>query len=322
MSTILVICGWILWCIVALISLCFIVHYDKDNCVRYMMRMNGVALAIGLVMTALLPISKFHLLWVVPLSPVLTMLAMQHRINRARSRALTRNATSAQLNDLREFLPERVSSELETALTSGDQDRVLEVIASAKKEAQSELKSHGIDADSFVPEVGRDFKWSEVVRQVFRVLEFDRGLTKIGPDGRPKPPSSFSPYGYLLVESPILHQAVRLPIVHRDDFVLATIVFDSPHCDEILEEAELLVTYAPKRTLPGGKTWGISHVLHYALCPLGTLEKYYDFDNDIHMRTPAPEKLFGKFVYEGEAKVQINRDPEIDTNCYSAVTTS
>lgn len=34
------------------------------------------------------------------------------------------------------------------------------------------------------------------------------------------------PYGYLRAESPILNQPLSLPIVHRDDFILATTVYD------------------------------------------------------------------------------------------------
>jgi hypothetical protein len=32
----------------------------------------------------------------------------------------------------------------------------------------------------------------------------------------------------------------------------------------------------------------------------GTLEWYYSMDDDRHMASPAPEKLFGRFVYDGE----------------------
>jgi len=35
-----------------------------------------------------------------------------------------------------------------------------------------------------------------------------------------KAKSRFKPYGYLLVESPIFNQPAKLPIVHRDDFIL------------------------------------------------------------------------------------------------------
>jgi len=101
----------------------------------------------------------------------------------------------------------------------------------------------------------------------------------------------------------------RLPITHRDDFLLATFFFDEPDREAILGEGELLVTYAPERTLPAGRAGSFRHVLHYVVCPRGTIERYYDFENDIHMREPAPQKLFGEFVYAGEVKVEVNEHP-------------
>ena len=45
------------------------------------------------------------------------------------------------------------------------------------------------------------------------------------------------------------------------------------------------------------------------LCPNGTLAQYYAFKNDEHMRQPAPEKLFGQFIYEGAVSVGMNQNP-------------
>ena len=50
------------------------------------------------------------------------------------------------------------------------------------------------------PEIGRDVAWIDVIRQVFRVIEFDRAETTIGPGDTVKAKSRFKPYGYLLVE--------------------------------------------------------------------------------------------------------------------------
>lgn len=114
----------------------------------------------------------------------------------------------------------------------------------------------------------------------------------------------------MIANSPILSQSISIPIIHRDDFILATTVFDEPRLVELLEdEAELLVTYAPKRVLPGGLSGSTSHVLHYAIVPIGTLDRYYSFDDDRHMSQPDPEKLFGYFVYEGEIKFQMLAAP-------------
>ncbi len=167
---------------------------------------------------------------------------------------------------------------------------------------------------SRLPDIGRDIKWIEIIAQVFHVLDFDRAGTTIKSDGKLKTKGFFKPYGYLHVESPILNQSVRLPIVHRDDFLLADSVFSDPKWLQAIQEEELLVTYVPKHQLPGGKI-GITHGLHYVITPKGTLERYYySFNNDEHMSPlsrPAPEKLFGKLVWDGEIRVQVNSKPAL-----------
>ena len=159
-------------------------------------------------------------------------------------------------------------------------------------------------------EVGRDREWTDIIGQVFHVLEFDRAGTIIRPGNKVKAKSLFKPYGYLLVESPTLNQPVRLPIVHRDDFLLAASVFDEPQWLEVIKEQELLVTYVPKRKLPKGMA-GTSHALHYVITPRGTLDRYYEVGNSMHMANPAPEKIFGTLVWDGLLRVQVNSDPEI-----------
>jgi len=158
-------------------------------------------------------------------------------------------------------------------------------------------------------EIGKDIGWAEIIGHAFHVLEFDRAGTKIGPGNKVKEKGFFKPYGYLLVESPILNQPVRLPIVHRDDFLLADSVFDEPKWFQVIQEEELLVTYVPKHKLPGGAI-GTSHGLHYVITPKGTLEKYYMAGNDVHMENPEPEKLFGTLAWDGEIRVQVNNNPQ------------
>jgi hypothetical protein len=163
----------------------------------------------------------------------------------------------------------------------------------------------GIDPRFIEPVIGQQISWAEIVRHVFKVREFDRSDTTVDANNRVQAGSSDAPYGFLLVESPILNQPVWLPIIHRDDFLLATTVFDEPSLvDALAGEVELLVTYAPKRVLPGGLSGSPVHVLHYILVPAGTLEKYYSLDDDRHMGSPAPEKLFRQFVYDGEIRVE------------------
>ena len=104
---------------------------------------------------------------------------------------------------------------------------------------------------------------------------------------------------------------MRIPIIHRDDFLLAASVFDEPKLADLVVDEELLVTYAPKRLLPKGLSGSPHHVLHYVLTQHGTLDSYYSMDNDKHMAKPEPQKLFGPFVYQGEIKVQVNLEPKL-----------
>jgi len=169
----------------------------------------------------------------------------------------------------------------------------------------------GIDAKDIIPEIGKEISWADIVNHAFRVFEFDRNGTTVNENNQIKAKSSFQPYGYLLAESPILNNRVRLPIIHRDDFLLAASVFDDPKLAAMVVDEELLVTYAPKHLLPKGLSGSPHHVLHYAITQHGTLDSYYSMNNDMHMAKPEPEKLFGQFVYEGEIKVQLNSEPKL-----------
>ena len=195
-------------------------------------------------------------------------------------------------------------------LERGNREAATVRIAAAQERQRAEFRAAtGIDVAAITPVVGRDISWSDIVRHVFRVCDFDRAGTTIGPNDEVQGASEFSPYGYLLVESPILNQHVRLPIIHRDDFLLAASVFDEPRLANVVAQGDLLVTYAPQRMREGGLSDSPLHMLHYVITPRGTLDLYYAADNDVHMRAPRPEKLFGPFVYEGEIRVQTNAQP-------------
>lgn len=180
-------------------------------------------------------------------------------------------------------------------------------------------KDSGLSSEEFsltqkkdiVPDIGKEISWSDIINHVFRVLKFDRNGTTITKDDQVKAKSSFEPYGYLLAESPIFNNRVRMPIIHRDDFLLAASVFDEPQLADLVESEELLVTYSPKHLLPKGLSGSPLHVLHYVIVPTGTLDYYYSVNNDMHMAKPEPQKLFGPFVYQGEIKVQINSEPKL-----------
>jgi hypothetical protein len=193
-------------------------------------------------------------------------------------------------------------------LGSGDHAAAEQRIAAAQERNKAALRVAGINVDAITPLIGREIGWADIVGQVFRVRDFDRAATTIGPSGEVRASSATAPYGYLLVESPILNQAVKIPITHRDDFLLASSVLDEPTLAQSAMDEELLVTYVPKLKLPGGLA-GMTHGLHYVIVPRGTLERYYEVGHDAHMATPAPHKLFGQLIYEGELKVQVNRDP-------------
>ena len=160
-------------------------------------------------------------------------------------------------------------------------------------------------------EIGRDCEYLIVIGQVFRVIGFDRAGTVIRGD-KVKAKSLFKPYGYLILESPILNEGVtaRMPIIHHDDFMLAASVYDEPKVLELLEDGELLVTYIPRKIKGKGLSASPHHVLHYSITPAGILENYYEVEDGIHMREPAPEKLFD-IRWDGIIRVKVNPEPEI-----------
>jgi hypothetical protein len=194
----------------------------------------------------------------------------------------------------------------------GNDKAVEEIITSAQERAKTKYKeATGVDPKSIVPEIGKEISWADIVNHTFRVLDFDRNETMIDENNQVKAKSKFQPYGYLLAESPILNNRVKLPIIHRDDFLLATSVFDEPKLASMVEDEELLVVYSPKHLGAKGLSGSPHHVLHYALVPNGTLDSYYSANNDMHFSKPEPQKLVGPFIYQGEIKVQINLEPKL-----------
>ncbi len=205
------------------------------------------------------------------------------------------------------------SSEIKTIrddIAHGDKSLAINKIQEAQNRIHASLFEQGIDLDNITPVIGRDIPWTEIVRQVFQVLKFDRSTTTIQEDDTVKAANIHKPYGFLLVESPILNVKALLPIIHRDDFALVSTVYDEPKLAKVAEQEELLVTYYPEKKLPMG-FGGKMHSLHYVIVPQGTLQRYYEVNDDKHMTIPAPEKLFKKFTWKGEIKVEVNPDPEL-----------
>jgi hypothetical protein len=110
----------------------------------------------------------------------------------------------------------------------------------------------------------------------------------------------FKPYGHLIVDFHPFSKKAKLPIIHRDDFFLATTVYDEPRIMERMSEIELLVTYAPFELMRNGMSGSPHHVLHYALAPIGTFERYHALAEE----DQRPVRLFGGFVYEGDVAVR------------------
>ena len=207
--------------------------------------------------------------------------------------------------------PEESSTILEEK-RKGNEKSVEKILATAQERAKTKYKeTTGVDAKDIVPEIGKEISWADIVNHAFRVLEFDRNNTTIDQNNQVKAKSKFEPYGYLLAESPILNNRVRLPIIHRDDFLLAASVFDEPNLADHVVSEELIVTYSPKHLLPKGLSGSPHHVLHYAITPPGTLDSYYSMNNGVHYEKPDPQKLLGPLVYEGEIKVQINSETKL-----------
>ena len=221
------------------------------------------------------------------------------------ARLQNRKRVMKQLLDSGMSLPE--AEAILGSLKGGDHESALHKIAEFQQRKRTEFQdATGIDLSSYVPTIGDDIAWLDAHLQIFRVTEFDKAGTTIDSAGRVQGESAFSPYGYLIVSSPILNQPVKLPIIHRDDFLLASSVFDEPSLAPYVDDEELLVVYAPRKVLDDGRSGEASHVLHYLLTKQGALENYYSADNDKHMVSPDPSVLFEPFAYEGEIKVQVN----------------
>jgi len=74
--------AWILWGLVALNTLCWLVAsvVRGDPGGRWLYRVQGLIWLVGLVVTATVSISKFHLLWIYPLGAMVPYAIMQARL--------------------------------------------------------------------------------------------------------------------------------------------------------------------------------------------------------------------------------------------------
>lgn len=145
-------------------------------------------------------------------------------------------------------------------------------------------------------------KPKDLIAQVFRVVDFDRNGTTADEYGKVRARSMFKPYGYLKVESPHFGKILRIPIIHRDDFSLATFFFDDLDLIRIKDnqEIELLVTYFPAEADKNGFSISPLHCLHYAVCAHNTINEYYK------LSSPDPKSIFGEFVFQGQLTIKDN----------------
>lgn len=148
-----------------------------------------------------------------------------------------------------------------------------------------------------MPEIGKHLHWLKIVNHALRVLDFDRSGTTIDENGQVKAKKSFRPYGYLIVESPILDSTVRLPIIHRDDFCLADMLVDRIKEEGEQHGVELLVCYSPETLMPNGFSAPPWHCLHFVAKPKGALDEYYSMNGGVHLESPQPQTVFDPFVY-------------------------
>jgi hypothetical protein len=195
------------------------------------------------------------------------------------------------------------------------ENAMLQEILNKQNEARQKFKeTFGLDFKDIVLNIGQEISWIDIINHIFRILDFDNNGTIVEKDNQIKPKSLFEPYGYLLLESPILNVKAKLPIIRRQDFISVKKVFDNESLTDLIFNKkifELLVVYSPKKYSQDGIPLTSHHVLHYVIVPYGTLDKYYSIDNEKHFAIPEPQKLFGSFIYEEEDVVKIKPDIQL-----------
>ncbi len=159
--------------------------------------------------------------------------------------------------------------------------------------------------------VGHNIKWGAIHKQVLRINEFDRNGTTIDTNRVVHAKSNFKPYGFLIVEWPIIIRKLKVPILHKDDFMLASSIFDNQLFIEKIKDKDLLVTYFPLDKKEN-KNAIFFHSLHFVITNPKVFEKYYE------MRKKyigcEPELIFNDFRWEGELKIKEYTNPIFEEN--------
>ncbi len=298
--------SWFIWILALLVLIAeMFIFSHPEKAIGNLAKRFSFLIVVGLFTTALTDVPKFHLIWWVPFSYYINYfyfwLSYKRKINN--------------LPKLYHQFEENKSSE--TADTSK-----IDVSQISSDMYENEESAFSLDLESALLDqgeneylslptpllIGRDLSWIDVVNKVFLVKDFDRNGTLIK-GNRVIANSKTNPYGYLIVLSPLYKEPLRLPIIHRDDFILAASVFDDPKITPMLTQRELLVTYAPLKFMPSGHALGYSHVLHYVFAPVGTLEYFYSSNNKDSISKERIEQLFVRFIYTNKISVQINNNP-------------
>lgn len=156
------------------------------------------------------------------------------------------------------------------------------------------------------PEIGKEISWRNSIHVVFKIIDFDNNGTQVDNNGKVEAKSLFKPYGYLTVSNPNYVKKYKLPIIHKDDYLLIEQYFTNQQLKKIVDENEILVVYRPKEITPSGAA-GIFHCLHYVIVPKGTVvelfQKYGSSQSEEII-----ERLFIKFSWE-MIKVETNKNP-------------
>lgn len=238
---------WTIWGISFLILLIQIkLLGSKDGTVQLLAKRFSYFIIFGLIITAILNVSKFHLIWWMPFTYFLNLKLFINKVMRS-------NTTTVE----------------------------------------------------FQSEIGRDIKWKNIYKHVFKIISFDRNGTAINSNGKVIKKGILKPYGFLVVECPILNNQTRLPIIHRDDFLLVSSIYDDPVWSNRLIDLDFLVTYFPKSILSNGHTSSGLHVLHYLLTNKNKLKFFYE-NYPANFSSPKPELIFNEIKWEGEIGVQTN----------------
>lgn len=155
-------------------------------------------------------------------------------------------------------------------------------------------------------EIGKKISWKDSINIVFKIVDFDSNGTSVDHLGNVHSKNMYEPYGYLSVNNPNYTGVLKLPIIHKDDYLLVEQYFTNTQLKKIIDDKDFLVVYRPREITPEGLA-GIYHCLHYVITPQGTFteffKKYGCSSNEVNI-----EKLFIKFSWD-MVKVETNETP-------------